>query len=83
MKNYLSVAIAAILVSPLVALADTHGKTDGAHKAYTECAAVRMKELNIKHVEKNKSEDFTQVPEGWTVVGGTGGEGHPKLLICR
>lgn len=83
MKNYLTLAIAAVLVSPLVALADNSSKADGAHKGYTECAAVRMKELNIKHVEKNKTENFTQIPKGWTVVSGTGGEGHPKILICR
>ena len=50
---------------------------------FTECAAIRMKEISPKHIESDDPKHFTQVPVGWTVIGGTGGEGHPKLLICR
>lgn len=50
---------------------------------YTECAAIRMKEIALKHLATENEKYVTQVPEGWIVVGGTGGEGHPKLLVCR
>lgn len=50
---------------------------------YKECAAVRMKEIKLKHLEAGDSKYLTQVPAGWTVISGGGGEGHPKLLICR
>lgn len=52
-------------------------------KKYTMCAAVRMKEVNLDHLKKNAEKYSTAIPDGWTVVGGTGGEGHPKLLLCR
>ncbi len=52
-------------------------------KNYKECAAIRMKEIALKHLATGNEKYTMQVPEGWTVVGGTGGEGHPKLLICR
>ena len=47
---------------------------------FTECAAIRMKEITLKQLGDGK---VTKVPEGWTVVSGSGGQGHPKLLICR
>ena len=50
---------------------------------FKECAAIRMKEIKLKHLESGDPEHFTQVPKGWTVISGGGGEGHPKLLICR
>lgn len=50
---------------------------------YTMCAAIRMKEVNLGHIRKNPEKYSTPIPEGWTVVSGTGGDGHPKLLICR
>lgn len=53
------------------------------NKHFTQCAAIRMKEINLKHLKENPSKYTTQVPEGWTVVSGSGGQGHPKLLICR
>lgn len=69
---------------PFSALADENDTNkEGKFKKFTECAAVRMREINIKHVAKGEAKHFTQVPEGWTVISGTGGEGHPKLLICR
>ncbi|MCP4388483.1 MAG: hypothetical protein GY802_09315 [Gammaproteobacteria bacterium] len=52
-------------------------------KKYTECAAIRMKEVALKHLATGNDKYTMQIPEGWTVVGGTGGEGHPKLLVCR
>lgn len=80
----LSGVSAAIFLS-MPSYADGH-KTDEAktHKAFTECVAVRMKEINIDHLEKfNPDKHATKVPAGWTVISGTGGEGHPKLLLCR
>ncbi len=54
------------------------------HKKFSECAAIRMKEISLDHLsKKDPSKYTTPVPEGWTVVSGSGGEGHPKLLICR
>ncbi len=50
---------------------------------YTMCAAIRMKEIALSHLKKNPEKYSTHVPEGWTVISGTGGEGHPKLLLCR
>ena len=50
---------------------------------FKECAAIRMTEINLKHLAKGDPKYFTQVPKGWVVVSGSGGEGHPKLLICR
>lgn len=62
------------------AFADDHAK---AAKQYKQCAAVRMKEINLDHLSKDPDKYTTKIPEGWTVVGSAGGEGHPKLLICR
>jgi hypothetical protein len=42
-----------------------------------------MKEIALKHLEEDDPKHFTQVPAGWTVVSGSGGEGHLKLLLCR
>lgn len=50
---------------------------------FTECAAIRMKEITLKHLQDNPEKHTTKVPIGWTVVSGNGGQGHPKLLICR
>ena len=52
-------------------------------KTFAECAAIRMKEINLGHLAGNAEKNTTRVPEGWTVISGAGGEGHPKLLICR
>lgn len=60
----------------------TEEKSDGKPN-YTMCAAIRMKEVNLGHIAKNPEKYSTPIPEGWTVVSGTGGDGHPKLLICR
>lgn len=57
-------------------------KSDGKQN-YTMCAAIRMKEVNLGHIRKNPDKYSTHIPEGWSVVSGTGGDGHPKLLICR
>lgn len=76
--------LATILFAPVHA-ADHEAKLMPASPfaGFKECAALRMKEINLKHLETDESKYFTQIPTGWTVVGGTGGEGHPKLLICR
>jgi len=51
---------------------------------FSECVAVEVYTLSPKYVNKgNQPEDTTKVPEGWTVVGGAGGGGHPTMLICR
>ncbi len=57
-------------------------KTEGKQN-YTMCAAIRMKEINLGHLQKNPEKYSTHIPEGWSVVSGSGGDGHPKLLICR
>lgn len=53
----------------------------GGGGSFTECAAVRLKEINIKHLGSKKK--TTKLPAGWTVVGTAGGDGHPKVLVCR
>lgn len=84
MKKYLVCAVSLLMLSPIAALADDHGKKEKSEpKKFTECAAVRMKEINTKHLAENNSEHFTQIPEGWTVISSAGGEGHPKVLLCR
>lgn len=80
MKRISIVFAAFVLTLSFQAYADGHGEKAG-KKQFTECAAVRMKEINIKKIDAKDA--TTIVPEGWTVVSGTGGEGHPKLLICR
>lgn len=52
-------------------------------KKFKECVAVRMKEINVKHLAKEPEKYSTKIPPGWTVVSGSGGEGHPKVLLCR
>ncbi len=73
---------AAVLFLGIVSFASMAAEKKSTGK-FKECAAIRMKEIAIKHLEKNDSKFFTQVPKGWTVVSGSGGDGHPKLLICR
>ena len=81
MKNVLMIlTICSALVVSTFAFADGHQKGAGDFK---ECAALRMQEIALKHLLKDDPKYFTQVPKGWTVVSGTGGEGHPKLLVCR
>lgn len=75
--------LASALLLSAPTFADGH-KTEKAHKRFTECAAIRMKEVNLGHIAKEDTSKYTTaIPEGWTVVGGSGGEGHPKLLLCR
>ena len=82
-KIILLTAFAAITIaSSHSAIADSH-QSGNTHKQYKECAAIRMKEIALKHLKGDNPNHYTQVPASWTVVSGTGGEGHPKLLICR
>lgn len=84
MKIKKSVLISAVLISGAAAVSIPAQAGEGAKKKkYTQCAAIRMEEINLKHLAKDPNKYTTKVPEGWTVVSGTGGEGHPKLLICR
>ncbi len=83
-KNKIIVLVVVAFVSSISAVklyADT--QESKAEKKYTRCAAVRMKEINLDHLEKDLEKYTTAIPEGWTVVSGTGGEGHPKVLICQ
>lgn len=55
----------------------------GSIKQYEMCVAVRMKEINIEHLQNNPEKFATKIPKGWSVISGAGGEGHPKVLLCR
>lgn len=79
LTSTIALSIGLTLFSAVV-LADGHAKK----QKFTECVAVRMKEINSKHLSKaDVSKYATKIPDGWTVISGTGGDGHPKLLMCR
>lgn len=61
------------------------GKTiDLSDKKTQECVAVELWTISGKSVNKGKINDSTvKIPEGWKVVGGSGGGGHPTIVICR
>ena len=78
--------IATLLVfTPLTfsSIASAEKDSGKKYKDFTECAAIRMKEVNLEKLQKHPEKVTTKIPDGWTVVSGSGGEGHPKLLICR
>lgn len=50
---------------------------------FVECVAVRMREITLRHLATNNPRYTTRIPAGWTVVSGTGGEGYPKIILCR
>jgi hypothetical protein len=79
-----AVLLSLVMINPVFAenQAPAQAKSNNAGN-FTECAAIRMQEIALKHLETGKSDYFTKVPAGWTVVSGAGGEGHPKMLICR
>ncbi|PCK03868.1 MAG: hypothetical protein COA42_19710 [Alteromonadaceae bacterium] len=71
-------------ISPVVLSEEDKDKNPSVNKQkYTMCAAIRMKEINLKHLKKDPEKYSTHIPEGWTVVSGLGGDGHPKILLCQ
>ena len=84
-KKITSIAVISTLLLSIssVGLSAGNAKQTVNKQNYSMCAAVRMKEINLNHLKKDPEKYSTLIPAGWTVVGGTGGEGHPKLLLCR
>ncbi|MFL0804890.1 MAG: hypothetical protein K6L81_14330 [Agarilytica sp.] len=79
-----AISTALLSISPIsLSEEDKDAKPAEEKQKYTMCAAVRMKEINLDHLKKDPERYSTHIPEGWTVVSGTGGQGHPKLLLCR
>lgn len=84
MKNRNIVVLAATALVAIFAInLNAQGAANKAEKKYTRCAAIRMKEISLDHLAKNADKYVTEVPAGWTVISGTGGDGHPKLLLCQ
>lgn len=81
MKNIFIAALLLILSSTpgLAAEKDTNK-----NKGFKECVAVELYTVSPKFVNKGKQpEDTTKIPNGWTLVGGSGGGGHPTMILCR
>lgn len=59
-------------------------KNKNKNKEFKECVAVELYTVSPKFANKGKQpEDTTKIPDGWTLVGGAGGGGHPTMMICR
>ena len=55
-------------------------------KKTKECVAVELWRVSGKAVNKGmpiQDKHTVKIPEGWTVIGGTGGGGHPTIAMCR
>jgi hypothetical protein len=53
-------------------------------KNVQECVAVELWTISGKHINKDVMPNRTvKIPEGWTVVGGSGGGDHPTIAMCR
>lgn len=80
MKYLFSIAI-------LLAFTGTSAMAEGGaskKKEFKECVAVELYTISPKFANKGKQpQDTTKIPDGWTLVGGSGGGGHPTMLICR
>jgi len=72
------------LASPSIAQDSKSKMTKKDVSEFTECVAVELYTISPKAANKGKEVDSaTKIPEGWTLVGGAGGGGHPTMIICR
>lgn len=76
--------VSLFLAYPVIAQDNKSKMTKKDVSEFTECVAVELYTVSPKAVEKGKKIDsITKIPEGWTLVGGAGGGGHPTMIVCR
>ena len=81
-----SIACAAFLTLAMTqgAYAEESSGGDEAKNKPTECVAVELWTVSGKSINRGDEPKHTvKIPEGWTLVGGSGGGGHPTIVICR
>ncbi len=76
--------VSAFLVSPSIAQNNSGETAEKPISEFSECVAVELYTISPKAANKGAEiKGTTKIPEGWTLVGGSGGGGHPTMVICR
>lgn len=80
------VLLGALLMVPFVVIPLLAQEYVGnpASPQYSECTAIELYTHSPKHANKDiEIEKTTKIPAGWTLIGGSGGGGHPTMIVCR
>jgi hypothetical protein len=80
------IILGAFLMAPFVVLpliAQEYVSNSSASKL-SECTAIELYTHSPKHANKDiELEKTTKIPAGWSLIGGSGGGGHPTMIVCR